>query len=84
MWVHHDIHLGSSCMNEDMSLWVIICVSYDFLGIIYVTSILNVSRIFSMGVKTDTGYINHTIQKITYKLRLEYKVILSLKFQSYT
>jgi len=30
-----------------------------------VTPILNVPRIFSMCIKTDTEYINHTIQKIT-------------------
>jgi len=21
IWVHHDIHMGSSCMNEHMNLW---------------------------------------------------------------
>jgi len=23
IWVHHDIHLGSICMNEHMSLWAL-------------------------------------------------------------
>jgi len=31
----------------------------------FVTPILNVSRIFIMCIKTDTRYINYTIQKIT-------------------
>jgi len=21
IWIHHDIHLGSSCMNEHMNFW---------------------------------------------------------------
>jgi len=23
IWVHHDLHLGSSCMNEHLNFWAI-------------------------------------------------------------
>jgi len=45
--------------------------------IIGVTLILNVSRIFNMCIKTDTGYINYTIRKNNISKDSEYTAFSS-------
>jgi len=63
---------GTSCI---VLTWVVViqfypksCNSVVVLSVLKwenVTPVLKVSRIFNTFVITDTGYINHTIQKAT-------------------